>query len=220
MLHILIADDHEIFRRGIRGLLQAHHGWKVAAEAVNGREAVEKTSTLKPDIAIIDISMPELDGLQATRQIRVAVPKTKIIILTMHDSDQMVRRVFEAGASGYVLKSDYADCLAQAVTDVSQGKRFLTPKVSEIVFEGFLKTNSQHQQRERAAARTTPRELEIIRLLAEGKANKEVAALLGITVRTVETHRAKILLKIGCHSLVELIHHAINNDIILTKELG
>lgn len=120
----------------------------------------------------------------------------------------------DAGASGYLLKSDLTDCLTKAVKAVSEGKRFLTPKVSEIVLEGFLKTGSQHQQEGRAGPRTTPRELEILRLLAEGKSNKEIAALLGITVRTVETHRAKIMLKLGIHSLAELIHYALRHGII------
>ena len=161
--------------------------------------------------------MPELDGVEVTRQIREAAPDTKVLVLTMHESDQMVRRALDAGANGYLLKSDLTECLAKAVKAVSEGKRFLTPKVSEIVLEGFLKTRSQHPQGGRAGARATPREIEIIRLLAEGKSNKEIAALLAITVRTVETHRAKIMLKLGLHSLADLIHYAIRNEIASTK---
>jgi DNA-binding NarL/FixJ family response regulator len=137
----------------------------------------------------------------------------------MHESDHMVRRALDAGARGYLLKSDLTDCLAKAVKAVSEGKRFLTPKVSEIVLEGFLKTRSQHQQGERAAARITPREIEIVQLLAEGKTNKEIAAALGITVRTVETHRSKIMLKLGLHSLTELIHYAIGHKIVSARLL-
>jgi DNA-binding NarL/FixJ family response regulator len=213
-LRILIADDHGLMRRGTRALLEARRGWRVVGEAANGREAAEKAIKLKPDVAIVDISMPELDGVEVVRQIREAVPDTKVLVLTMHESDQMVRRALEAGARGYLLKSDLADCLAKAVKTVSEGKRFLTPKVSEIVLKGFLKTRSQHEQGERAGARTTPREIEIIRLLAEGKANKETAATLGITVRTVETHRAKIMLKLGLHSLADLIHYAIRQGLV------
>ena len=213
-LRILIADDHGLMRRGTRALLEARHGWRVVGEAANGREAVEKAIKLKPDVAIVDISMPEMDGVEVVRQIREAVPDTKVLVLTMHESDQMVRRALEAGARGYLLKSDLADCLAKAVKTVSEGKRFLTPKVSEIVLKGFLKTRSQHEEGERAGARTTPREIEIIRLLAEGKANKEIAAMLGITVRTVETHRAKIMLKLGLHSLADLIHYAIRQGLV------
>jgi DNA-binding NarL/FixJ family response regulator len=212
-LRILVADDHELVRRGIRGLLCARRGWTVVGEAVNGQEAVEKASKLKPDIAILDISMPDLDGLHATRRIRETVPSTEVVVLTMHDSDQMVRRVLDAGALGYVLKSDLAAHLVKAVKDVSAGKLFLTPKVSDIVLKGFLKTRNQTDLREHLQAQPTPREVEIIRFLAEGKANKEIAAELGITIRTVETHRAKIMLKLGLHSLAELIHYAIRHEL-------
>jgi DNA-binding NarL/FixJ family response regulator len=212
-LRILVADDHELVRRGIRGLLCARRGWRVVGEATDGREAVEKASKLKPDVAILDISMPDLDGLQATRQIRGAAPATEVVVLTMHESDQMVRRVLDAGALGYVLKSDLAAHLVKAVKDVSVGKLFLTPRVSDIVLKGFLKTGKQSDRPGRVQAQPTPREIEIIRLLAEGKANKRIAAELGITIRTVETHRAKIMLKLGLHSLTELIHYAIRHEI-------
>lgn len=216
-IRILIADDHGLVRRGVRAVLQARRDWRVVGEAANGREAVEKAIELKPDVAVVDISMPELDGVEVVRQTREAVPDTKILVLTMHESDQMVQRALEAGAHGYLLKSDLTECLVKAVKSVSDGKRFLTPKVSEIVLEGFLKKGSQRQQGERAGVRTTPRETEIIRLLAEGKTNKEIAALLGITVRTVETHRSKIMLKLGLHSLTGLIHYAIRNQIASTQ---
>ena len=212
-LRILVADDHELVRRGIRGLLRARRGWTVVGEAMNGREAVEKANKLKPDVAILDISMPDLDGLQATRRIREAVPTTEVVVLTMHESDQMVRRVLDAGARGYVLKSDLATHLVKAVKDVCAGKMFLTPRVSDIVVRGFLATGEESDPTEHSEARPTPREVEIIRLLAEGKANKEIAAKLGITIRTVETHRAKIMLKLGLHSLAELIHYAIRHKI-------
>jgi DNA-binding NarL/FixJ family response regulator len=213
-LRILVADDHELVRRGIRGLLRAQRGWRVIGEATNGREAVEKTNKLKPDVAILDISMPDLDGLQATRQIREAAPRTSVVVLTMHESDQMVRRVLDAGALGYVLKSDLAAHLVKAVKNVSAGKMFLTPRVSDIVLKGFLKNGSQPEPPENSRARPTPREVQVIRLVAEGKANKEIAAELGITLRTAETHRAKIMLKLGMHSLAELIHYAIRNKIV------
>jgi DNA-binding NarL/FixJ family response regulator len=212
-LRILVADDHELVRRGIRGLLRARRGWTVVGEAMNGREAVEKTNRLKPDVAILDISMPGLDGLQATRRIRETVPTTEVVVLTMHESDQMVRRVLDAGALGYVLKSDLATQLVKAVKDVSAGKQFLAPRVSDIVLKGFLKTGNQVDTTGHSQVRPTPREVEVIRLLAEGKANKEIAVKLGITIRTVETHRAKIMLKLGLHSLTELIHYAIRHKI-------
>jgi len=213
-LRILVADDHGLVRRGARGVLHSRPGWTVVGEAANGREAVERTVKLKPDVVILDISMPELDGIEAVRQIRAAVPDTKVLVLTMHESDQMVQRVLDAGAHGYVLKSDLTATLAKAVKSVSEGERFLTPRVSEIVLEGFLATRKQRQQGAQADARTTPREIEIIRFLAQGKSNKEIAAELGIAVRTVETHRAKIMLKLNLHSLAELIHYAMQHRII------
>src|SRR5258708_6814942 len=212
-LRILVADDHELVRRGIRGQLSARRGWIVVGEAMNGREAVEKANKLKPDVAILDISMPDLDGLQATRRIREAIPTTEVVVLTMHESDQMVRRVLDAGARGYVLKSDLATHLVKAVKDVCAGKMFLTPRVSDIVLRGFLATREGSDPAEHSEARPTPREVEIIRLLAEGKANKEIAAKLGITIRTVETHRAKIMLKLVRNSLTKLIHYAFRQKI-------
>jgi len=206
-------------RRGARAVLHSRHGWRVVGEAANGREAVDMAIELKPDVAVVDIGMPELDGVEVTRQIRKAVPDTKVLVLTMHESDHMVRRALEVGACGYLLKSDLTECLTKAVKAIADGKRFVTPKVSEIVLDGFLKTRSEHLRGERRGTRTTPREIEIIRLLAEGKSNKEVAAQLGITVRTVETHRAKIMLKLGFHSLAELIHYAIRNELVSAKGL-
>ncbi len=213
-LRILIADDYEITRRGTRGLLKTQRAWRVVAEVGNGRDAVENARKLKPEIAIVDINMPELNGLEATRQIREAAPNTEVIVLTMHESDQMVRRVLEAGARGYVLKSDVAHQLIRAVKAVSNDKLFLTPKVSEIVLNGFLGAGNETRQAEQPQARPTPREAEIIRLLAEGKGNKEIAEALGITVRTVETHRANIMRKLNLHSSTELVRYAIRNNMV------
>ena len=210
----MVADDHELVRRGILGLLRAQRRWKIAGEAASGSETVEKAKRLKPDVIILDVGMPIFDGLEATRRIREATPQTHIIILTMHDSSQMVRRVLEAGARGYVLKSDLAVHLVKAVDGVSKGKFYLTPKVSEIVLDGFLRTGGDPQPRESSKVRPTPRETEIIRLLAVGKANKMIAAELGIAIRTVETHRAKIMLKLGLHSLTELVHYAIRRNLV------
>jgi len=212
-LRILLADDHGLVRVGARVVLQSHHGWRVVGEAVNGREAVERAIELKPDVAVVDIGMPDMDGIEVARQIRKLGPDIKVLILTMHESGQMVRRALDAGASGYLLKSDLTESLAKAVETVADGNRFLPPKVSEIVMDEFLRSTSKNQQGESASTRATPREIEVIRLLAKGKANKEIAALLGITVRTVETHRAKIMLKLGLHSLAELVHYAVRHGI-------
>lgn len=217
-LRILVADDHGLLRRGVRTILQAHRRWKIVGEAANGREALEKAIKLKPDVAVVDITMPELDGLEVTRQIRKSLPDTKVLVLTMHESEHMVRRAFDAGANGYILKSDILDFLPKAVRAIAENKRFLTPKVCEIVLEGFLNAGNKPAEEKPPGPRITPRELEIIRLLAEGKSNKELSTQLGITVRTVETHRSKIMLKLGLHSLAELIHYAISNKIISVKE--
>jgi DNA-binding NarL/FixJ family response regulator len=213
-LRILIADDHGLVRRGARDVLHSQPGWKVVGEAANGCEAVQKAIELRPDVAVVDIGMPQLDGVEAVRQIRDAIPEIKVLVLTMHESDQMVRRALEAGALGYLLKSDLTDCLPKAVKAIAEGKRFLTPKVSEIVLEGFLQTGGQDGQRERAGARLTPREIEVVRLLAEGKTNKQIAAALQIAVRTVETHRAKVMFKLGFHSSSELVRYAIRSKIL------
>ena len=199
-------------------MLQVQRGWKVVGEAANGCEAVEKVKKLRPDIAILDITMPKMDGLETTRQIRELAVKTRVLILTMHESDQMVRRVLEAGAQGYVLKSDMAMQLIEAVKDLANDKISLTPRVSKIVLEGFLKPQADAKQPEHAQVRPTPREREIIRLLASGKGNKEIADELGITVRTVETHRARVMMKMGWHSLSELTRFAIYEKIVTTLD--
>ena len=215
-LRILLADDHALIRRGARGVLQSQHAWRIVGEAGDGIEAVEKAKRLKPDLAIVDISMPELDGIQVTRQIREAVPNTKVLVLTMHESEQLVESALDAGAHGYVLKSDLTACLVKAVKEISGGGRSLTTKVTEIVVEGFLKARG-HDQRQGAGTQPTSRQLEIIRLLAQGKANKEIACQLGIAVRTVEAHRANLMHKPGFHSLADIIQYALRQGIISLK---
>ena len=214
---IVIADDHELVRRGIRSILTAHRNWQVVGEASDGAQAARLTENLRPHVLIMDVTMPKLDGLEATRKILNDCPETKILILTMHESAQMVRRILEARARGYILKSDLAEQLVRAVREVSQGKLFLTPKVSDIVLRGFLDV----EKRARAAlddeAKPTAREREILRLLVMGKPNKEIGSLLGITVRTVETHRAKIMLKLGVHSIAELIHFAMERGLVASR---
>lgn len=213
-VRILIADDHELVRHGIRALLQEHRGWKVVAEAADGTEAAEKARKLKPDLAILDIGMPQMDGLEAARLIRESAPKTRVLILTLHESEQMVRRVLETGARGYVLKSDLAAHLVKAVKNISRGIFYLTPKVSEIALEVLLKSADESKQGKRLQPQPTLRESQVMRLLAEGKSNKEIATALGIAVRTVETHRAKVMSKLGFHSLTELVHYAIRKKMV------
>jgi DNA-binding NarL/FixJ family response regulator len=219
-LRILVADDHGLMRRGVRGLLDEQRGWTVVAEAANGREAVEQAKRLKPDVAVLDVTMPELDGLEATRQLREATPNTKVLILTMHESKQMVRRLFEAGASGYVLKSDFPRSLVEAVRNVSRDKRFLSSKAAEIVLNGFLEAPDaplESPPTKLSERKPTQRERQIIRLLGAGKSHKEIAAELGMAVRTVETHRAKIMLKLGLNTLPQLIQYAMRNGLTIPE---
>ena len=171
-LKILIADDHELIRDGLKARLEKHEGWKVCGEAVNGRQAVEMARTLKPDVAVLDISMPELNGIEATRQIRKACPKTEVLILTMQESEGLVRDVLAAGARGFVLKTDTSRLLVAAVEALAQRKPFFTGKVSEMVLGGFLDPDRAARAE---ASRLSPREREIAQLLAEARTNKEVA---------------------------------------------
>ena len=215
-LKILVADDHALMRRGIRDS-HDQDSWKVVGEAASGREAVDQAKKLKPDVAIVDVTMPELDGLETTRLLRQEVPDIKVLILTMHESTRMVRRVFEAGADGYVLKSDFPRSLVNGVKAVSQGKRFYSPNLAEIVVKAFLEEPQAPPEVPMAGfdERTpTARELQIIRLLAAGKANKEIAQELELSVRTVETHRAKIMLKLGLKALPGLVRYAVRNGLI------
>jgi DNA-binding NarL/FixJ family response regulator len=216
-LRILVADDHALVRRGIRELLHDQRGWRVVGEAGSGREAVDQAKRLKPDVAILDVTMPELDGLEATRQLRQAAPDTKVLILTMHESKQMVRRVLQAGARGYVLKTDFPRSLVTAVKNVSRDKRFFSAKVAEIVLHGFLESPDTPREipaTEPSERKPTQRESQIICLLVAGKTNKEIAVELGMAVRTVETHRAKIMLKLGLNSLPQLVQYAVRNGLI------
>jgi len=211
---ILVADDHEVVRNGIRSLLEAQPGWTVVGEAATGREALEKAKQLKPDVVILDISMPELDGLEAARRITKAAPQTEVLILTMYDSEQLVQEVLEAGARGYVLKTDAGRELVTAVEALCQHKPYFTSKVSQLVLDGYLKGVQGLGKEKLVRYKLTSREREIIQLVAEGKSSKEIAAMLGISVKTVETHRSNLMRKLDVHSVSELVRYAIANKII------
>ena len=210
-LRILVADDHQVVRTGLRALLESKAGWQVCAEAANGREAVEKASSFRPDVAVLDIGMPLLNGVEATRQIRKVSPETEVLILTMHDSEQMIQGVLDAGARGYILKDDADRNLLAAVEAVRKHKPYLSSRVSAAVSSPAL---SDVPEGERPARPLTPREREIVQLLAEGKSNKEIASYLRISVKTAETHRANIMLKLNFHSVTELVRYAVKNRII------
>lgn len=213
-LKILVVDDHDIIRRGLKDLLSSKPGWEVCAEAKTGREAVALAEQLKPDIVVMDISMPDLNGLEAARRINKALPKTGILILTMHFSDQLVRDVVEAGARGYILKSDADRDLVTAVDSIANRRTFFTPRASEMLLGDFSRQTYGTEPRLPQRNRLTTREREIVQLLAEGKSSKEVAVSLGISVKTAETHRANIMRKLEIHSVSELVRYAIKNQII------
>ena len=210
-LRILVADDHEIVRRGICALLKSHAGWDVCTEAADGREAVESAKQLDPDIVILDIGMPNVNGLTAARQILQNDPQQKILFLTITDSEQIVREVLQAGARGFVLKSDAARDLLTAVEALEKNRTFFTRRVSEMILEGYLNGEAQKELTEPSVS---PREREIVQLLAEGKSTKEVAFILDLSIKTVETHRSNVMRKLGIHSVSELVLYAVRNNIV------
>lgn len=212
-MRILLADDHAVTRAGLRLLLERQPNIEVVGEAENGRELVELATALTPDIAVVDIAMPNLNGIEATRQIVAKQPRLSVVILSMYSDETYVMRALEAGARAFLLKDSAIADLTGAVEAVSQGKAFFSPKISRILAEDYVRTLKQ-----RNAVDTyellTPREREIIQLLAEGKTNKEVATLLNISVYTVETHRNRILQKLGLHNTAELVLYAVRKRII------
>src|ERR1700690_2822128 len=214
-LRILIADDHEVVRRGLSALLQAHEGWEVCGEAKDGREVVELARQLKPDVVILDIGMPILNGLAATRQLGHQNPPQRMIVLTIPDSDQVIREALDAGARGFVLKSDAARDLVAAVEAVQHNRMFFTSRVNDMVLAGFLDNGINPSRNEAPQLpKLTPREFEVIQLLAEGKSSKEVACLLNLSTKTAETHGSNIMRKLDIHSIRDLVVYAVKNDII------
>jgi DNA-binding NarL/FixJ family response regulator len=213
-LRILIADDHELVRRGLKALLAPRPDWTICAEAVSGREAVILAARHCPDIVIMDISMPGLNGLEATRRIRKALPKTQVLILSLHYSDQLVRDVVDAGALGYLLKSDASRDILKAVDALATRRSFFTSGAAQIVIDGFCTQASGPAGVSLKAQRLSSREREIVQLLAEGQSSKEVAVTLGISVKTAETHRSNIMRKLEMHSVSELVRYAVRNQMI------
>jgi DNA-binding NarL/FixJ family response regulator len=210
-IRAVIADDHEIVRQGLKNLLQSED-CEIVAEYSTGREAVEGAKELKPDVVVIDISMPDLNGIEATQQIAKQAPDTKIVVLTMHDSEELARKVLEAGARAFVLKSDAVRDLANAVKTVVKGKPFFSGKISEMLLRGYLEGSRKSEME--SIPTLTPREREVVQLLAEGKSSKEVASILGTSPATVETQRSKIMQKLNLHSVTDLVRYAIRNHII------
>jgi DNA-binding NarL/FixJ family response regulator len=213
-LRILIADDHDLMRRGIKEMLQSHAGWEICGEARNGRAAVAAAGKLKPDIAILDISMPDLNGLEAARSIRKESPSTEILILSLHHSDQLIREIIDAGIKGYILKTDSDRDLITAVETLANHKPFLTSYASELMLTNFTNGGARTKPDQPLRDRLTSREREVVQLLAGGKSSKEVASLLFISTKTAETHRANIMRKLQTHTVSELVRYAVRNQII------
>src|ERR1035441_5082659 len=212
---ILLVDDHHVVRRGVAGVIEdARPEWEVCGEASTGREAVAAAAGLKPDVVVMDISMPDMNGLEATREILKNNPGTEVLILSVHESDQIVHDVLAAGARGYILKQDAGTDLIAALEAVRLHRLFFTARVSEVVLSGYLGRAAAGTLPDAPFSRLSPRELQIVQLVAESKSNKEVSNILHLSVKTVESHRAHIMEKLGIHSVTELVRYAIRNNIV------
>jgi DNA-binding NarL/FixJ family response regulator len=214
-LQILVADDHDIMRRGLRCVLEAQPGWEVCGEAHTGAEAVALAEKLRPHVAILDISMPEMNGLDAAKAIRQASSKTEILVLSMHYSDQLIRDIVDAGVRGYIVKTDSDRDLVVAVRALTNHKPFFTPHATELMLSSIGECRgSMPESSDEIKQRLTPREREIVQLISEGRNSKDVATALGISVKTAETHRANIMRKLRVHTVSELVRYALRNKII------
>ena len=214
MVRILVAEDHEVMRRGLRDLLLEHQGWEICAEARNGRDALDLAVQLHPDVAVVDISMPLMSGLEATRHIRTQAPDTEVLIFTQYESGQYVQEALRAGAQGYILKSDAALHLTEAVEALARHEPFFSPSISKTILSTFFNTEEQKHDEEALSALTV-REREVMLMLAQGKKNRDVADALYIAPNTVITYRAKIMKKLGVSSIAGLILFAARNKLIV-----
>jgi len=212
-IRILLADDHNIMRRGLRLLLEKQAGFEVVSEAADGREAVERAEATKPDVAVLDIAMPNMSGIEAAQRITALLPHAGIVILSMHSDEGYLLRVLNAGAKGYLLKDSAENDLIEAIKAVSQGKAFFSPEISKILAEDYVR-ELKKRGAEDSYELLTSREREILQLLAEGKSNKDIATSLNLSLYTVETHRRNLQDKLNLHSLAELILYAVRKGII------
>ena len=212
-LRLLLGDDHTLFRHGLRKILEEKPEWEVVAEAGDGREAVRQAIATRPDVAILDIGMPQLNGIDATRQILKRLPDTRVLILSMHSADAYVARALQAGAKGYLLKDSAGKDLLRAIATVATGKSFFSPAVTKMMLDDYVRRIGEAAVVDRYDS-LSEREREVFQLIAEGRSNKEVAELLAISLATVETHRARILEKLDVHNTAELVLYAVRRGII------
>ena len=212
-IRILLADDHNIMRRGLRLLLERQAGFEVVAEAADGREAAERAEATRPDVVVLDIAMPNMSGIEAAQRIRAVLPQAAIVILSMHADEGYVLRALKAGAKGYLLKDSAESDLIEAIKAVSEGKAFFSPEISKILVEDYVR-DMRKRGAEDSYELLTAREREILHLLAEGKSNKDIATLLDLSLYTVETHRRNLQDKLNLHSLAELILYAVRKGVI------
>lgn len=212
-VRVLIADDHEVVLEGVRSLIERQPDLEVCGLATTGREAVDLARKTNPDVVVLDLTMPEMDGLDAIRQIKKAVPDTEVVVFSAHPSEDLIEDVFEAGAKSYIEKIEASRDLVSAIRSLAEHKPFFTSQTSEVLFSKFLVPGSKKQP-DRAEPKLTAREREIVRLLAQSGSNKEIATTLGISIRTVETHRATLMHKLGVHSVAGVVRYAIRHHII------
>ena len=210
---ILVADDHPIFRYGVCALLGSHEGWEICGEAGDGRDAVEKCKLLKPDLLILDICMPNLNGVDAARNILREEPTQRIMVLTNVESEQVIQDCLEAGVRGWVLKSDAVQDLMSAAEAMQHRKSVFSPRVAELILDGYLQRHRVTPVASKVPKLST-REREVVQLLGEGKSSKDVAVMLNISVKTAETHRSNIMMKLKLHSIAELVLYAVRNEIV------
>jgi DNA-binding NarL/FixJ family response regulator len=213
-LRVLIADDHEVVRAGVRSLLESQSDCEICGEATTGLQAVTLAQQLHPDVVIMDVTMPELNGLEATRQIREVAPGVQVLVLSVHESEELVREILNAGAHGYILKSDAGRELIAAMQALRKQETFFTSRVAQIALRAYRNKKAKDDAPASPGGALTSREREVLRLLAEGRSNKEAASALGISVSTVETHRANLMRKLGAHSVAELVHYAVRHKMI------
>lgn len=210
-LSVLVADDHGVVRQGIRALLEKQPGWAIVGEATNGREAIEQVRALGPRVVVMDVAMPELNGIEATRRIRMEWPHVHVLVLTMYDTDTFVQQALDAGAAGMLLKADASELIVPAIQAVLEGRPYFSPSIARLIMAGFLRNSAEATG---GIPALSSRQREILQLIAEGRSTKDVARLLGVSIKTAETHRTQLMKRIGARSVAEVVRYAVRNGVV------